>query len=1412
VTVIDKSKDTLLTVNNLTVGFKLLPALKKEWVITNVRLFGFHLNLTKKTSDSESNLEEIIKPLLKKSNNNTAINLSINSILLRRGNFRLDVESEAITKNVFNPDHIDITDISGRLSFNLFSRDSIHAAINKLSFNETSGFSVRKLTASFISNADSTVMEHFTLTLPHSTIRIPAANIGVGLAKTDSLARSWKEAPFTLIISKSELTPSDLKAFSPELQHFTGKANLQSHLSGTLNTLSINDIDIHYGNEIIVAGNADLRGLINKNEDLYVNARVKELRTKTGALLQIVNSLQKKENAATPKLLTNIDELQFTGEIYGYLNHLQTRGTFSSSIGSVLMDLMVGYNARTDKTLTLKGYVSSSDLQINQLFAEGNPYGTARFEADIDLTQPYRQKPFGTITAHINEAHYKGYNYENIFLSGNFKNNEYEGVMNIDDPNGKLELKGLFRNDRENSAFNFSADLTDFRPDRLNLTQRFKEPSVSLQVRAMFEGKNLDEFNGFIDINDIVFHTETDTLDINKLHIETNRQDPLAKQLNVSSNIINGYIKGDYSFSTLMPDLLTTAEKYLPTLVSEGRKTLKKKGEARNSFNFYFTVENTDNLTKILKIPVLLVNKGNIRGHYSSKYNSLETEIYVAALTMGKTSLENINFQMETVGEKLDMRLISSMMDKNNELNNIDLYTYAQNDSLKSTFNWTKDSKEKFEAKFDLSTLFIKDSINEKIQRLRTEISVPQTQFTIMDSLWTVEPAAITIADGDIRINNLLISKENQYLHLNGLISKNPQEKLFLELKDIEIGHIFDVLNISAVHFGGRATGKINARELTESRVIEGKLEVQDFAFNHATLGNLSLYSEWEEHEKGISLIGSIYNSDSTTWTDVSGYIFPVGKKQGISLYFDAKDLNIGFLNHYMDAFANKVSGRGFGKVHLYGSFKDVTLEGSTFVKDGSIGINILNTDYYFSDSVRMDANSITMRNTEVRDRDGNTGLLTLNFQHDFFRDLKYDLNLSANRMLVYDVTPRMKPELYGTVYVSGTSQIAGTEEFINIGANVRSEAGTSVGFNYMEQTGAENFDFIQFIDNNEDKTNFLSSRQPETQQSSSSMDYNLNFSIEATPDATFELILDPVSDDKIRGNGTGNMNVLYGNRNDLQMFGNFNILDGIYNFSLQQLIYKRFNIRDGSTVSFNGDPMNANLAIHAIYTLSANIQDLDQALVFETANTTIPVNCILNLDGPLQNPTISFDLELPQSKSELERQVRSFIDTEDMMTRQIIYLLALNKFYTPDYSRNNFRTNEFNAVASSALSAQLSNILSSISDKVQIGTNIRSRQDGIEDTEVEMMLSSRLLNNRLLFNGNFGYRDNFIQQNAFVGEFDLEYKLNRSGEISLKAYNHANDLYRYTTKSLTRQGVGIIFRKDFSRLSEIFLRKKKEE
>ena len=257
-------------------------------------------------------------------------------------------------------------------------------------------------------------------------------------------------------------------------------------------------------------------------------------------------------------------------------------------------------------------------------------------------------------------------------------------------------------------------------------------------------------------------------------------------------------------------------------------------------------------------------------------------------------------------------------------------------------------------------------------------------------------------------------------------------------------------------------------------------------------------------------------------------------------------------------------------------------------------------------------------------------------------------------------------------------------------------------------------------------------------------------------------------------------------------------------------IVTKVFNIKSGSQISFRGNPLEADLNIDAIYSLTANLTDLSESFAEEKelSRTTVPVNTVLSVSGNLQHPDLKFDIAFPTLTQDIDRQVRSIISTEEMMNRQIIYLLALGKFYTPDYMNvGQARNNELASVASSTLSSQLSNMLGQISDKWNIGTNIRSDKGDFSDVEVELALSSQLLNNRLIFNGNFGYRDNQVNSNAFVGDFDLEYLLNKSGSLRLKAYNHYNDRNYYIKSALTTQGVGIMFKRDFGRFTELFNR-----
>ena len=290
-------------------------------------------------------------------------------------------------------------------------------------------------------------------------------------------------------------------------------------------------------------------------------------------------------------------------------------------------------------------------------------------------------------------------------------------------------------------------------------------------------------------------------------------------------------------------------------------------------------------------------------------------------------------------------------------------------------------------------------------------------------------------------------------------------------------------------------------------------------------------------------------------------------------------------------------------------------------------------------------------------------------------------------------------------------------------------------------------------------------------------------------------------------------MRMLYQSaNNDLGIWGKYIVQSGSYRFTLQDIIIKDFTIKEGSEIQFDGDPYGVKTTLSAYYATNANLSDLDESFLQdkEVARTNVPVHAVMNVDGDIRQPSISFDLEFPTLTQDTYRKVRSIVSTDDMLNRQIIYLLALNRFYTPDYM-NTTKGSELFSVASSTIAGQLGNMLGKLSDNWSIAPNLRSDRGDFSDVEVDLALNSRLLNNRLIFNGNFGYRDKALNNNQFIGDFDIEYLLNKRGTWRLKAYNRYNDRNYYVRTAQTTQGVGIMFRRDFDSFLS-FLRKKKKK
>ena len=289
----DETGKTLFEANHVAAGFEVLPLLKGKFIFSTVRLFGFSVNLNKKTPDSPLNLQFVIDAFASKDTmkKNPNIDLRFNSILIRRGNFRFDVESEAQTPGKFNAKHVDIKNLSAKISMKAFNKDSLNANIKKMSFDEASGFTLNKLSMNIIGNRDSTFINNFEIKLPETDLKISKARID--MREISNASELLNHAPLALNISPSQICLKDLSSFVPAFSNFTETIELSAEASGAINNINLKQLTLRYSDKMLFIGKMDLKG-ISHPEDAYIFGQVNKMYITTDGLSGLINNFNKK--------------------------------------------------------------------------------------------------------------------------------------------------------------------------------------------------------------------------------------------------------------------------------------------------------------------------------------------------------------------------------------------------------------------------------------------------------------------------------------------------------------------------------------------------------------------------------------------------------------------------------------------------------------------------------------------------------------------------------------------------------------------------------------------------------------------------------------------------------------------------------------------------------------------------------------------------------------------------------------------------------------------------------------------------------------------------------------------------------------------------------------------------------------
>ena len=1403
----DQDEQEMLKVTRLSAKFDIMPFFKGKISISSVQLFGFNINLQKKTPDSPPNFKFVLDAFASNDTvkKNNSLDLRINSILIRRGRMAYHVLSEEETPGKFNAKHIHLQNIIANISLKALSKDSINLGIKRLSLDEkVSGFSLKKMSLKLVANSRQTSIDNFAIELPETSLKLDTIHLIYDSLK--AFDRFTEQVRFSFRTLPSQITLKDISPFLPALSHFKEPISLDMEVKGTVNQLTCSHLEITADNrQFRLKGDVALQDLSHP-QDAYVFGTLSELTATTRGVGFLVRNLSHDYNGVPP-VLERLGNVSFRGEVSGYFTDIVTYGQLHTDLGGVNMDLKLSSD-KSKGLFAYSGAVKTTDYKLGKLLAN-EQLGEITFNLDVHGRHVTDRLPVVELKGLIASVDYSRYRYENITLDGEYKQGGFNGKVALDDPNGSIYLNGDVNVSSRIPTFNFQAIINKLRPHDLNLTSKYPDTEFSLKLRANFTGGSVDEMIGEINVDSLEFMSPEKQYFMNNMNIRASKQNN-ENQLRLTSEFLTASVEGKFQYHTLPASILNIMRKYVPSLILPPKKPI----ETHNNFQFDIHIYNTDILSTIFDIPLTVYTHSTLKGYFNDPLQRLRVEGYFPRLQYKNNFIESGMILCENPSDHIRARVRLTNLKKKGAVN-LSLDAQAKDDNISTTLNWGNSAAVTYSGQLAAVAKFLRTEGEKPL--LKAMVEVKPTDIILNDTLWQIHPSQVVVDSGKVDVNNFYFSHQDRYVRINGRLSDNPQDSVKVDLKDINMEYVFDIASISDdVNFEGDATGTAYASGVFKKPVMNTRLFIKNFSLNQGRLGDLNIYGEWDNENRGIRLDASIKDI-STTPSRVTGIIHPLKPESGLDLNIEANELNLKFLEHYMKSIANDIKGRATGKVHFYGKFKGLNLDGAVMT-DASMNFDILNTHFAIKDTILLAPSGLTFNNIHISDMEGHSGRMNgyLHFQH--FKNLNYRFEIQANNMLVMNTKESTDMPFYGTVYGTGNALLTGNA-IQGLDVNVAMTTNRNSIFTYINGSvaSATSNQFIKFVDKTPRRTiqdsiqiiSYYEQLQQKRQEAEEEQktDIRLNILVDATPDATMKIIMDPVAGDYISGKGTGNIRTEFYNKGDVKMFGSYQINQGVYKFSLQEVIRKDFVIKNGSTITFNGAPLDANLDIQASYTVnSASLNDLipeESSSIIQQPN--VKVNCIMNLSGILVRPTIKLGIELPNERDEVQTLVRNYISTEEQMNMQILYLLGIGKFYTED-ARNNQNSNVMSSVLSSTLSGQLNNALSQVfeTNNWNIGTNLSTGDKGWTDMEVEGILSGQLLNNRLLINGNFGYRDNPMANTNFVGDFEAEWLINRSGDIRLKAYNETNDRY-YTKTNLTTQGVGIMYKKDFNKWSDLF-------
>ncbi|MCA0348011.1 MAG: translocation/assembly module TamB [Bacteroidetes bacterium] len=1370
VLILDHHQDTLIFVNRLNTSlldFKNIANSKLRF--GDLRFDNLYLNIVNYKNEKDTNLDLFVEALDDGKPGSGNFLMTSKNVYVKKSRFvMMDYNREV-------PKDVDFTKLNAHLENFQIKGPDVTAKIAEMSFLDHRGLFVKDLIADFAYTKRNIKLENLKLETENSLVE---GKVILNYNKDNKDFSNFNnKVIFDIETKNSKIATNDIRYFYSEM----GKNKvfmLTSKVKGTLNDFYATNLYLKENNNSIIKGDVNFKNLFPRSPgEFFMKGDFKKITSNYKDLTELLpNVLGKK----LPTSLEKLGQFNFTGTAEVTQKYIDADFVMNTALGIIESTLTINNLDNIDNA-NYKGNVIFDQFEIGDLIGQKD-IGKVSLNIDVD-GKGFTQKLLNTtFVGDVYKLNYRGYNYQKIVVDGSFKQPVFKGKFFVNDPNLYMDFNGLIDLGKNEKIINFNAKIDYANLDKLNIIK----DSIAVfkgDIAINSKGNDLDNFKGDVVLTNAMYQNRKDIYFIDNLSINSSFDEENERKITVNStDALSGTIVGKYKFDQLK----SMIENSIGTLYANYKPNKVKKGQyIKFDFDIY---------SKIIEIfyPDISISKNTkIKGSISSESDNFKLDLKSPKITYKENTFDNLLLQIDNKNPLFKSYVqLDSINTKYYKVRDFSMINNIQNDTLYFRTEFKGGDKGN-----DFYNLNLYHTINAENQNV---VGLQKSEVQFKDYLWFVNEEDDNqnkiVFDKKLQnfnFDNIKISHENQSVNLNGVLKGTTNKDLILTFKNVNLNKITP--DVEKFKFDGKVNGDIYFKQNLQVYQPTSSLEIDDLMLNDIALGKLNLDIKGDESLKKFYVRSNLINKNVESF-EADGTIEVYDGKTSLDVDLRFDKFNLGVLGKIGGDVITNIRGFASGNARIDGDINQLDYNGRLFVNDTGLTIPYLGVDYSFANNSIVDVteNKFIIRQTEIKDSKFDTeGQFNGFIKHKQFGDWELDLNINSKKLLALNTVDSEDAAYYGTAFMNGSASISGPTEGLAIKVNAESVNGTSIKIPINDSELAEENGYIRFkkpISNNsiskeEKKFNGL----------------ELDFNFDILENADIEVILNRDSGHGMKGNGRGTLLFEINTLGKFNMYGDFQVYKGYYNFKYGGLFGKTFEVKKYSSIVWSGDPMAATLNIDAVYKTTANPAML---IANPSFNKKVDVEVVIGIKGSLMNPEPEFSIEFPKVASTLRSELQYKLDDKDTRQTQALSLLSTNSFLSPEGVTQSQSSNLLYEKASSVFS----DIFSTDGGKVSIAPEYvgGDTRPGYEtDARFGLSLSSKI-NERITVNGKVGVPVGGVNESAVVGNVELQYRVNDDGTLNLRVFNRENDVTYIGQGVGYTQGLGLSYEVDFDTFREL--------